>query len=91
VNTLAYDDEIISDIFAGRTGAGPLERFNVGNWQTLKTGAPVLTSAIAVCDCRVSEVKAVGTHDVIFGIVQAISFRAGGPALIYRGRNYLAL
>lgn len=88
VNTLAYNDEALSNVFAGRTGAKAADRFNVGDWKTLKTGAPALSSAIVACDCRVTEINAVGTHNVIFGVVQAVSLGPADPALVYHGRIY---
>jgi len=88
VNTLRSDDEAVADTFAGRTGAVLAERFNVGQWQTLVTGAPALSSAIVACDCRVIEITAVASHNVIFGVVEAISFGPTGSALVYHGRMY---
>lgn len=88
VNTLRAEDEAIADIFAGRTGAVLAERFNVGQWQTLATGAPVLTSAIVSCDCRIIEITAMASHNVIFGVVEAISFGPASSALVYHGRAY---
>src|SRR6202012_5711918 len=46
VNTLGANEQKIADVFAGRSGAHLEERFSVGEWMTLKTGAPVLTSAV---------------------------------------------
>ena len=75
-------------MFAGRTGAMLADRFQVGEWTTLATGAPVLSSAIVACDCRVAEIKAVGSHNVIFGVVEAVHLGTAGPALVYHGRVY---
>jgi flavin reductase len=91
VNTLAYTDEGVSNVFAGRTGAKLAERFETGLWESLKTGAPVLSSAIVARDCRVTEVKVVGTHNVIFGVVQAVAIKTTEPALVYQGRSYKSL
>ncbi len=75
-------------MFAGRTGAMLSDRFQLGDWTTLSTGAPVLGSAIVACDCRVVEIKAVASHNVIFGVVEAIKLGSVGPALVYHGRAY---
>jgi flavin reductase len=91
VNTLAYNDENVSNVLAGRTGAKLSERFEVGTWESLKTGAPVLSSAIVACDCRVIEIKVVGTHNVIFGVAQAVAIKPTEPALVYQGRSYKSL
>ena len=48
------------------------ERFATGEWITLATGAPVLASAVVAFDCRVIEIKAVASHNVIFGVVEAV-------------------
>ena len=54
----------------------------------MATGAQVLTSAVAAFDCRVSEIKAVGSHNVIFGVVEAVRLGQPGPALVYHERAY---
>jgi len=88
VNTLSADCEAVADVFAGRTGAVMAERFGTGVWSTLKTGAPVLASAVVAFDCRVIEIRAVASHNVIFGAVQDIRLGPAGPALVYHDRAY---
>ena len=88
VNTLRAGEENIADIFAGRTGVRAADRFASGEWTTLKTGSPVLTSAVVALDCRVIEVKAVASHDVYFAAVEAIRSGPAGPALVYHDRAY---
>ena len=88
VNTLGADAEAIADMFAGRSGAQSEARFQVGAWGTLTTGAPVLTTAVVALDCRILEIKAVASHNVIFGAIQAIHMGPAGPALVYHDRAY---
>src|SRR4051812_30900500 len=88
VNTLAADEEVVADCFAGRTGKFMEQRFETGQWATLNTGSPVLESAVVACDCRVHEIKAMASHDVIFGSVEAVRFGPAGPALVYHDRAY---
>lgn len=88
VNTLAAAEEPIADVFAGRTGLFMGERFNVGEWDTMKTGSPALKSAIAVFDCRVLEAKEVGSHYVYFGSVVAVRLGPTAKALVYHDRAY---
>jgi flavin reductase len=88
VNTLGAECEIIADVFAGRTGAALEQRFGTGEWTTLKTGAPMLSSAVVALDCRVVEIKAVASHNVIFGAVVDIRLGPAGPALVYHERAY---
>jgi flavin reductase (DIM6/NTAB) family NADH-FMN oxidoreductase RutF len=88
VNTLGADGEALADVFAGRTGAAKAERFAAGLWSTLKTGAPVLAASVVAFDCRVIEIKAVASHNVIFGAVEDIRLGPAGPALVYHDRAY---
>jgi flavin reductase len=88
VNTLGADGKMLADVFAGRHGARLHERFSMGEWITLRTGAPVLASAVVAFDCRTVEIKAVASHNVIFGVVEAVRLGAGGPALVYHDRAY---
>jgi flavin reductase len=88
VNTLGAGCEMVADVFAGRTGAVMAERFSTGVWSVRKTGAPVLTTAVVAFDCRVTEIKAVASHNVIFGVVEDIWHGPAGPALVYHDRAY---
>jgi flavin reductase (DIM6/NTAB) family NADH-FMN oxidoreductase RutF len=88
VNTLRFGDEIVADTFAGRTKVSREARFETGEWKTLVTGAPALMSAVVAFDCHISEVKAVASHDIIFGVVQAIHSGPPGAALVYHDRAY---
>jgi len=91
VNTLGAECETIADVFAGRTGAMLDNRFGTGAWTTLKTGAPVLATSVVAFDCRVLEVKAVASHNVIFGAVVDIRLGLAGAALVYHERAYKLL
>jgi len=88
VNTLRAEDEAVANTFAGRTGAQLAERFGVGEWQALSTGAPALTTSIVSCDCRVVEIMPMASHNVIYGVVEAVTFGPPGLALVYHGRVY---
>jgi len=88
INTLGAGEEKLADLFAGRSGVKLHERFSLGEWTTLKTGAPVLASAVVAFDCRTVEIKAVASHNVIFGVVEAVRLGPGGPALVYHDRIY---
>jgi flavin reductase len=88
VNTLGAPEAEIADIFAGRTGVMGSDRFNTGEWTTLLTGSPVLASAVVAFDCRIVEVRSVGSHNVFFGAVQAVRLGPQGPALVYHERAY---
>jgi flavin reductase len=87
VNTVAGLHEDLSMAFAG--GVKDMgERFAVGEWTTLVTGAPVLREATVAFDCRVTQVAEVGTHDVVFCEVLAIHEGSGTDGLVYFGRKF---
>ena len=88
VNTLRAGDQSIADTFAGRTKIAREARFDHGEWAKLSTGSPALMSAVVAFDCRVIEVKAVASHDIYFGMVEAVHQGAPGPALVYHDRAY---
>jgi flavin reductase len=88
VNTLGATEAEIADLFAGRTGVMGSDRFSKGEWTTLSTGSQVLTSAVVAFDCRIVEVRSVGSHNVFFGAVQAVRLGPQGPALVYHERAY---
>jgi flavin reductase (DIM6/NTAB) family NADH-FMN oxidoreductase RutF len=88
VNTLGASEEAVADMFAGRTGVQASERFSIGEWSTLATGAPVLATAVVAFDCRVIETKAVASHNVIFCAVEAVRLGPACTALVYHDRAY---
>jgi flavin reductase len=88
VNTLPADAAALADVFAGRTGLHLEERFAHGSWGRLATGAPVLETAAVSFDCRLTEVKDVATHHVLFGEVLAVRAAAEQPGLVWVHRGY---
>ncbi len=88
INTLGHRGTEIADRFAGRTGILGADRFASDEWSVLATGSPVLTTAAVVFDCRVIEVRSVGSHNVFFGAVQMVRLGPSGPVLVYHERAY---
>jgi flavin reductase (DIM6/NTAB) family NADH-FMN oxidoreductase RutF len=70
VNVLSTDDKAIADHFASSRGGD--DKFSVGEWTALATGAPVLASAIAYFDCKLVNILAVATHAILLGEVQGV-------------------
>jgi flavin reductase len=91
VNTLGDGGAGIADHFAGRTGVTGSDRFSAGEWTVLSTGSPVLVSAVTAFDCRIVEVRSVGSHNVFFGAVESVRLGPAGPALVYHDRAYKRL
>lgn len=59
------------------------ERFALGTWTSLETGAPVLDASVSSFDCRLDGVVAQGTHQILFGRVVAVT-STEHDALLYR-------
>lgn len=86
VNTLSGEQSEISAVFSDRRRIE--QRFALGRWTTLATGAPVLEGAVVSFDCRISQIVEFGTHSVVFAEVVAVQLGANAPILIYLGRAY---
>ena len=54
----------------------------------LQTGAPVLKDAVVSFDCRISDIRSVGTHDVFICTVEAVEVGEMHEGLIYYARGY---
>jgi len=88
VNSLGAGDRMLAEIFAGRTNEHFAEKFDHGVWTAGVTGAPLLESALANFDCRLVDVKDMGTHHVLFGRVEGVARRDDGASLLYHRRGY---
>ena len=86
VNTLTAEQSHLSNTFASRLNSD--ERFTHGTWETLTTGSPMLIDALISFDCKISEVKEVGTHGVFICEIIAIRQGDSDKALTYFNRNY---
>jgi cob(II)yrinic acid a,c-diamide reductase len=91
LNTLAAHHQALADAFSGRALLTNDERFATGVFDKLVTGAPILRDALASFDCRVSEIKEMSTHHIIFGEVVAVRYNEAKPALVYMNRDYHTL
>jgi len=91
LNTLPKDFQPIAQAFSGLTGLTQDERFALGEWESLSTGAPVLKGALTVFDCEVIDSKDVATHRVLIGKVTALRIGDRVEPLLYFNRAYHAL
>ncbi|MHB2264905.1 flavin reductase [Aliihoeflea sp. PC F10.4] len=88
LNTLAAEHKPLADAFSGLTKLTQEERFALGEWESVSTGAPVLTGALTSFDCRIVETKDVATHRILFGEVTGIRIGDRLQPLIYQDRRY---
>jgi len=91
LNTLSAAHQDIANGFSGLTGLSQDERFALGQWDTIATGAPTLAEAAAVFDCELVETKDFATHRVHFGKVKGIRIGDSLEPLIYYNRAYRVL
>ena len=86
VNVLAERHKALSGLFSG---AAEADRFALGDWKTLATGAPALADAVVNFDCRIIERHTIGTHSVFYCRVET-TVVAERPAetLIWFNRAY---
>lgn len=83
INVLGAGHQAIADRFAGRDGIKGEERFQVGDWSRLATGAPILEDALAVLDCEIEEIIGRHSHAILIGRVKAIREAGTEGALLY--------
>ncbi|MCO6052120.1 flavin reductase [Mesorhizobium sp. RP14(2022)] len=91
LNTLSAHHQELSVAFSGITGLSSEERFRHGSWDTIVSGAPTLSDALAVFDCELIEAKEVATHRVMFGRVVGVRLGESTSPLIYYDRTYRVL
>ena len=91
LNTLAAKHEPLSVAFSGLTGLTAQERFALGDWDVIATGAPTLKGALAVFDCELVDTKDLATHRVLFGKVTGLRVGDNLRPLIYHDRGYHVL
>jgi cob(II)yrinic acid a,c-diamide reductase len=91
LNTLPQEMQPLAEAFSGLTGLTQDERFALGEWEVLSTGAPVLKGALAVFDCEIIDSLEHATHRVLFGKVTGLRVGDRVRPLIYFDRAYRAL
>ena len=91
VSSLGAEQVELSQMFAGAGHVPMNERFAGPHWGVLSTGAPYCTASRVALDCRVADVREVGTHSVILAEVLSTAHASDGEPLIYHSRNYATL
>ncbi|QPC87891.1 flavin reductase [Mesorhizobium sp. NBSH29] len=91
LNTLASGQQDIATAFSGLTGLSADQRFELGLWDKIATGAPTLRDATAVFDCELIDSKDLATHRVLFGKVTGLRIGDTLHPLLYHNRSYREL
>ena len=88
LNTLASFHQPLAVAFSGKEHLTQDDRFALAGWETLDSGAPVLSDGLAAFDCRLIDAKDMATHRVLFGEVTAIKTAVNLTPLVYHNRGY---
>ena len=87
VNILPSTCVDIASVFAGLVEEQQDNRFGIGTWTRLTTGAPILSDALVALDCLLESSQEHGSHRVFFGNVVDVRTTSGEP-LIYTDRRF---
>jgi flavin reductase (DIM6/NTAB) family NADH-FMN oxidoreductase RutF len=86
INYLASTQGELVGVFGGKGLLKGADRFTLGKWGKLATGAPVLEGASGVIDCKIVEViERYGTAIVLGRVVDFISTPDTAPLVSYKG------
>jgi flavin reductase (DIM6/NTAB) family NADH-FMN oxidoreductase RutF len=91
INLLSAGQADVASCFAGRGSLRGVERFGVGAWSTLVTGAPVLEGASVAIDCDVLDAIDQATRTIFIGGVRGVKLSARDAALVYCDGAFAAL
>jgi flavin reductase len=73
VNILPADCVDLAGQFSN--SARRAERFQLGDWDVLKTGSPVLRAALVAFDCHVAQAIRYHSHTIFLGSIAAVRLR----------------
>ncbi|HZR02772.1 MAG TPA: flavin reductase family protein [Burkholderiales bacterium] len=91
VNVLSSAQQQIARSFGAAPVGATEDRFDVGDWGTLVTGAPMLKGCPVNFDCTVVQRVEAGTHSIFIGTINAVSVIAGLEPLAFVDGQYLTL
>lgn len=86
INVLRVDQQAIAEACAGKLERH--EREGIGQWLEVVPGAPVWAEAQVSLLCRRSNSITYGTHELLFGEVEAVRIGEGVAPLMYLNRLY---
>ncbi|MSQ59099.1 MAG: flavin reductase [Betaproteobacteria bacterium] len=87
VNVLSSTQHPVACHFASASATA--DRFEVGDWSVLDTGAPVLKGCPVNFDCTLAREIEAGTHTIFIGNVAAVAVIAGLEPLAFVDGQYL--
>lgn len=91
INILSSAHTNLAMRFAGMTDIGDVDRFDEGDWVQLKSGAPILETALTSFDCLVETAIDVGTHVILIAEIIGIKEQTHGDPLLYAHSDFKTL
>jgi len=94
VNVLSTRHIPIAQMFAGEDSLVGADRFKDPGWNQGRLGEPVLDDAVASLECRTARFIEHGTHALIIGRVEVISWAVPeetAEPLVYHGRRFVGV
>ena len=88
VNVLNDGQRDVAAHFSGEREVRGHDRFGVGTWQKLCTGAPILAGAAVSFDCEFYQALEVATHTIFIGLVVAAQMDDRQSPLLYAHKRY---
>lgn len=82
VNLLSETQAHLARVFAGMTDLKGSDRFSIGQWQPMATGAPLLHGALAGFDCVLEQIVDWTSHTILIGRVVGLCQGADGPGVL---------
>ena len=88
INYLSTDQADLAGPFGGKGDLKGADRFQLGSWTRLATGAPILEGAAGAIDCEIEEViERFGTAIVIGRVKDFTSTPDVSPLVSYKGKT----
>jgi flavin reductase (DIM6/NTAB) family NADH-FMN oxidoreductase RutF len=88
INYLSTDQADIAGPFGGKGDLKGADRFQLGSWTKLATGAPILEGAAGAIDCEIEEViERFGTAIVIGRVKDFTATPDVSPLISYKGKT----
>jgi flavin reductase (NADH)/cob(II)yrinic acid a,c-diamide reductase len=88
INFLHEDHALLALTFSGQKGVDGEDRFALGQWKTVATGAPMLADAVAAFDCVLAQEFETSTHSIFVGEVRGVTHSATAAPLLYLRGNF---
>ncbi len=67
------------------------QRFELGDWGSIMTGAPILLDSLVAFDCRVVSIHDKDTHGIVIADVVGMLCAGGDAPLLYRDGKFVTV